>query len=186
MKSVVNPGSVAVFFVIAISGYAFPVFADGYIGVGVGEATINVCSDLQASGATTCDENDTGFKLFGGWRLNENLAIEGSYSDHGEVDASAPGFRVTAGATALAISVKGAWELANSFSVFGRLGYARWDTDVSITNLGSADDNGYDSTYGLGLEYSLTETLGVRGEWERTSFDSDDVDLLSINLVYRF
>lgn len=172
--------------VLALSAHALPALAGGYIGIGVGEATIDVCNDLEAYGATRCDDNDTGYKLFGGYEFHQYLAVEGTYADYGEVKASAPGFVVGAEATSLAVSVKGEYQVTDSLGLFAKLGVARWDAEVSVAGLGDTDDDGSGSTWGIGAQYPLTDKVGVRAEWERTAFDSDDVDLWSVSIVYRF
>ena len=168
---------------IAMSG---PVFAGGYIGAGIGLASIDVCGDLIAAGATSCDDEDTGFKIFGGYDFNENIGIEGGYTDYGELTASDGITTVTAELTAFAISGKGAIPLNDNISVFGKLGVAFWDAEASASGFGSADADDTDLTYGIGAEFDVNETFGVRGEWERLDADGEDVDLLSISAILKF
>ena len=168
---------------LALSGSAF---AGGYVGAGVGQASVDACGDLLALGATSCDDEDTGFKFFGGYELNENIAIEGSYTDYGELSASAGATSVTLEATAFAIAGKGTIPLNDRFSLFAKLGFAFWDAEASAIGFGSVDDDGTDLTYGFGAEVALSDTIGFRGEWERLDADGDDVDLLSISAVLKF
>lgn len=56
---------------------------------------------------------------------------------------------------------------------------AFWDAQAYAKGFGSVDDDGTDLTVGLGAEVAVSETVGIRGEWERLDADSDDVDLIS-------
>src|SRR5687767_5719521 len=97
-----------------------------YAGVGFGQAELSgFCSlvnDTAASVAGTvssCDEKDTAFKFFLGYRVNPNFAIEGSYFSYG--DASARGqslgvpFSISADATAFGVAALGILPLGNRF-----------------------------------------------------------------------
>jgi OOP family OmpA-OmpF porin len=168
---------------VAMSG---PAFAGGYLGAGIGQASTDICDELFALGATSCDEEDTGFKFFGGYEMNQNIAIEGSYMDYGELDASDGSTSVNADVTALALSVKGMIPLNENFSIFAKLGAAFWEADASATGFGSIDEDGTDLIYGLGAEIAINKTFGVLGEWEQLDADGEDVDLLSISAIMRF
>jgi OOP family OmpA-OmpF porin len=100
--------------------------------------------------------------------------------------ASAGPLAVTVETSALAIAGKGTVPLGNNFALFGKLGLAFWDAEASAAGFNSIEDDGTDLTYGLGVELSLSEVMGIRGEWERLDADGDDLDLLSVSAVLRF
>ena len=68
----------------------------GYVGLGFGAAKIDDldtsiedenCADVIAFGGTcsvSSDDSDTGYKIFGGWKVNPNFSVELSYVDLGE------------------------------------------------------------------------------------------------------
>src|SRR5262245_2491749 len=61
---------------------AVPLYAaehGGYVGAAVGEMQTDDVDD------TVYDGDDGGFKLVGGWRLLDWLAVEGSYFDLGKI-----------------------------------------------------------------------------------------------------
>lgn len=159
---------------------------DYYAGLSIGSTTVDICGDASDIGLNSCDDTDTGWRLLGGWNINDNFAVEGSYTDAGQATASALGVSVKAEATAWTISVKAQQALNDMFSVFGRLGYAHWKADLSGTAGLSASDDGNDLNYGVGLQYTINEQFGVRGEWERTDADGTDVDMLSIGVTFSF
>ena len=136
-----------------------------YVGAGFGSSDDDVL-----------DESDTGLKVFGGYRFNKNVAVEAAYVDLGEfVD----GFVEQSG---LALEGEATWPIGDKFGLFVKAGFFSWDVDV-----GSASDDGTDSTFGVGGKLALGEKWAIRAEWERFSdIAGGDVDLVSGSLFYRF
>jgi OmpA-OmpF porin, OOP family len=99
-------------------------------------------------------------------------------------------------ATAWELVAVGSLPVAERFSLFGKLGLYRADTDVSIafTGAGTATDNdsNTDLTFGVGARYDFTRNLGLRAERQRYSdvkagdFGDSNVDVLSLGIIYRF
>lgn len=166
------------------------VAAGGYVGGSVGKSSLDDgCDGAGVLGFTSCDDSDTGWKVFGGYEINENLAVEGAWVDLGEASATGGGVSVTGEADAIVLDVKGTLPIGEQFGVFGKLGVAFWDAEYSGTGPGgsvSVSEDGNDLTYGLGAEYSFSEQFGVRGEWERFDVDDGDVDLMSIGAFVKF
>ncbi len=153
-----------------------------YVGFGVGMSA----HDVQG------DDNDTGFKIFGGGLFNQNFGAELSYVDLGQFqDVGIPGFAPpsTVEASAWALHGIGRWPfMDNQAAIFGKLG-ATW----SMVEANNTDDSSFDLTYGIGASYDFKQNLGVRAEWERYAMgnndalrDETDFDLFSASLVVRF
>jgi OOP family OmpA-OmpF porin len=148
-------------------------------------------------------DDDTGFKLFGGYQFNDYLSVEGGYFELGNFD-----YRSTttpAGAQYGNLDVDG-WNLdlvgtlplTPKLSALARFGFNFADTGSSFRGTGAAsspqrsireDNNNY--KYGLGLQYAFTEAFDMRLEAERYRVDEasgskGDVDMLSLGVVYRF
>lgn len=185
-----------------------------YIGAnaGVSQATIDdaqITASLLAGGFTTNsivdDDGDSGWKLFGGYRFNQYLALEGGLFDLG-------GFGFTANTTPLG-TLTGAAEFngynldlvgflpfgdTDTWSAFGRIGYGSTQADSSFTSTGavtvlvpqfSARETGI--KYGAGIQMDFNPSWGARLEYERYAVgdalgNDGDIDLMSIGLVYRF
>ncbi|HYC45017.1 MAG TPA: outer membrane beta-barrel protein [Burkholderiales bacterium] len=163
-----------------------------YIGGNVGQSMYrHTCDSVPVS----CDDKDIGWRVFAGWRFHPNFALETGFFHLGE--ASASGFGITADA-----KVRG-WELVGvasipvwqQLSLFAKAGYAR--SRVSVNGFGaglavSARENSNDFTYGVGAEYAVARNLGARLEWQRydgvggSTTGKDDIDLLSLGVLYRF
>lgn len=184
-----------------------------YVGVGGGQmnaksSASTLASDLAALGytaQTTMDNTDTGWKLFGGYRFNPYLALEGGYVDLGKVkseiraDVLSPQALVDDVSRVHPFSIKGAglWGVASypigDFSVFGKVGVVRWTAKASArvipagTPSASIDDKGTGAAYGLGLGYDVPNTRwSVRGEWEKFNTRRNDPELISLSLMVRF
>lgn len=150
-----------------------------YAGASIGQATIDACD-----GVANCDDEDTSWKIIGGWQLNPNLALEAGWVDFGEVSGSIGGSKVSAEVDGWTLAAKGILPLNEQFSLFGKFGAIMWDVKGGGAASGVSDD-GTDLMYGLGAQYMLTNRLGIVGEWEWYDIESD-VDLYSVGLLYKF
>jgi OmpA-OmpF porin, OOP family len=165
-----------------------------YIGASIGQST----TDCDTSGTgLSCDDKDTAYKIFGGYKFNKNLAIEGGYTPLGEVNASGGGVNITAEATAWELVGVGMFPLGNNFSIYGKLGFYNGEIELSSNIGASGKKTTTDLTYGLGVQFDLTRNLGIRGEWQRyagfktpstavTDEDKSDVDVLSLGVLWKF
>jgi OOP family OmpA-OmpF porin len=154
-----------------------------YAGGSIGLTSIDICSELNALGATSCDDEDTGLKVFGGYKFNRNLAVEGGYVDFGEISASAGTSTVRVSSDALFAAAVGILPVSGQFSVFGKVGLFMWDLTGTGTGIGTISDDGTDVFIGLGLNFDITQQFAVRAEWE--SYD-DEMTMLSAGVQYNF
>ncbi len=156
--------------------------ADGYIGASVGSASVD---DPQGG----VDDSDTGFKLFGGYRFNENWAVEGFYADFGAPEDDFLGI-VSTEITGYGAQIVGAFPVSDQVELFGKFGFISWDEDFSVLGIVANSDDGEDLTYGIGVTFNVNEQVSIRGEWEfydiADSAGDIDVDLLSVGIEYKF
>jgi OOP family OmpA-OmpF porin len=183
-----------------------------YLGGNVGQSNAKIDDPRIAGGllqqgfATTSisdRDRDTGYKLFGGYQLDRNFAIEGGYFDLGKFGFTAN--TVPAGTLdgniriqGLNLDLVGTVPLGERFSAFGRAGLIYADSRDSFTGTGSVNvlnpnpsKSNANYKFGLGLEYAFNPSLGLRLEAERYRIDDavgnkGDIDLYSLGLVYRF
>ena len=166
---------------------AGPAAAQGtgfYAGGSVGRTSVDVCRKL-GSGLTSCDDTDSGFKLFGGYKFNPNFGAEVAFVDLGEIKATGPGGTARLESDGLQLAAVGRFPINPQFDVFGKLGLFMWDISASGPG-GSLSDDGTDIMIGAGVSWHFTRQLSLRGEWERFDIDGDDVDLLSVGLQFNF
>lgn len=185
-----------------------------YAGVSVGESKFNASaseldSSLSSGGFTTSgssvDEKDVGWKIFGGYQFNPNLAVEGGYVDLGKLSFKSTVTLPTPGTVSgdikakegVFVDVLGIVPINDMFSLYGKVGAYNIKTEVSAnytagTSMSdSARNSGY--AYGLGGEMKFDDAMSARIEWQRFNKvgDSDktlqgDIDLFSVAAVFKF
>ncbi|MES1982166.1 MAG: outer membrane beta-barrel protein [Pseudomonadota bacterium] len=182
----------------------------GGINAGQSKAKIDdtrIRDGLQQGGFTTSsishDDHDTGYKIFAGYRVNRNFAVEGGYVDLGKFGftaATVPPGTLTGDIKikGLNIDVVGFLPVTDKFSVFGRAGVIYAQTRDSFRGTGAVNvlnpnpsKNHADLKFGLGVQYDVSDALGLRLEAERYRVNdavgnTGDVHLISAGLVYRF
>lgn len=162
-----------------------------YLGGSIGQSEIGDVDCPPVPGAT-CDDRDTAWRVFGGYQIHRNFAIEAGYTDLGSFDRSAPGLQASLDATAFDLVGVGMWPLGNNFSVYGKLGLYRSDVDAEA--LGKDKNN--DWTYGVGAQYNFTRNVAARLEWQRYQsvefkrFDGSngdgDIDVVNLGVLFAF
>lgn len=193
--------------------FAAPVYgADRgfYIGAGVGQMNTQV-DDIWDSGYDF-DENDFGFKLFGGYKFFPWLSVEGAYVDGGSPEVKESnefGERAS-----LAVEVQSlvaaalfTLQVGEQVELFLKPGIAYWESestakfsDPVVSYRFSDDDSGSAFFLGAGVGYDFTENLGARleFEWFEVAPEWDDEEeefvdemdgsagFLSVSFLYRF
>lgn len=162
-----------------------PAVAQGYIGAGAGITASDLCNGIAGPGVN-CDDEDTGLKLFGGYKFTPNFAAEAAWIDLGEVSASGFGGTATAEADGFQIAAVGMIPINPQWSIFGKLGAFMWDATVTTSSGFSVGDDGTDIMLGFGGMWNITPKIGLRAEWERFDVDSEDVDFLSVGVQFNF
>lgn len=160
-----------------------------YLGASVGQAT----SDVTCPAATSCDDSDLAWKIYGGLEVNEYISMEFGYADMGEVEytGAQTGTREVAGVT---MHLLGTYALSPNFSLLASGGLNILSTDVKGTV--AAEDTDVAWSFGLGAQYNFTKSLGLRVEWERyfevgsSNFNGGtgeaDIDLISAGVTFKF
>jgi OOP family OmpA-OmpF porin len=178
----------------ACSAFAWnPAYAQNsgyYAGVSFGTSAVNACGIVPPG--LSCDDKDSTFKIFGGYQMSRNFAVELGYADLGKVTASGPGESRELSSTAWEIMAVGIFPLEKSFSLFGKIGLFSATTNLTSTVGRHGDDTSNGVTFGLGARYNFTKTFGVRADWQRymdvggDNVGESDVDTLTIGVVVRF
>jgi opacity protein-like surface antigen len=167
-----------------------------YAGGGLGRSEARDFCNIGGA----CDSKDVTWNLFAGYQVNRHFAVELGYTDFGK--AKSTGFvggvatQVSTESTALELVAIGIVPLTDSFSIYGKLGMFRFDSDGTATGglTGSSSDDGFEVTWGLGAEYSFSRNFATRFEWQRyTSIGSGivgmpaaDMSVLRLGARYRF
>jgi OmpA-OmpF porin, OOP family len=179
----------------------------GYFGVSLGAAEVTYANTTVSNGATL-DGEDTSFKIFGGFNLHENFALEAAYVDFGEATVTMPTGGVltvngvslvtvfgtgviTSTADTLAFSgvVKGDVGIAE---LFAKVGMHMWDSELTsnFINLANSTSSGTDLFFGFGADFGIADNLALRLEYENYTFGfasgDDEIDILSFGGILRF
>ena len=77
--------------------------------------------------------------------------------------------------------------IGKRFEIFGKFGFVKWDTKITINDGFSDSNTGDDTMWGAGVVFKFGKHLAARLEYE--NFDVrglDTVELTSAGLEYRF
>ncbi len=194
------------------SPFAMAAESDWYGGFSVGQSRAEVDDDrirseLLGSGLTTTsigdNERDLAYKIFGGYKFNRNFALEGGFFNLGVFgfDATTSPAGILSGSVkmrGLNLDAVASLPLGEKLSAFGRLGGLYGYSRTSFTGTGAvvvadAHNTKRAGNYkaGLGLQYDFTESLALRGEFERYRLNDGvshrgDIDMASLGLVFMF
>jgi len=153
----------------------------------------DACSGVTGAGVS-CDDSDTAFRIFGGYQINKNFGVELGYATLGEATASAAGSSASIESTAWDLMAVGTLPLGNNFSLYGKIGMYKSNTDFStnIPGFSGVSESNTDLTYAIGGQYDFNKNLGIRAEWQQYkgvgggTIGEADIDVMSIGVVYRF
>ena len=178
----------------------------GYVGAGIGIYDHAVKIPNQGV-AFTISDRTTASKLFGGWRINENMAVEASYGKSGELRWSdsisvpnttgvfGPDSPVTLDSvvrtewTTTTISLMGHLE-----RFFGGFGWYSLDgnfTFNTICSCGPGDFDVADETsstdvfFTIGAEWNFAR-WAIRGQYELYDTEGDSQDVIYVGASFRF
>lgn len=176
-----------------------------YLGLSAGQTKIDT-GVTGLTGTATLDETDTGYKIFGGLKIDSIWGAELQYVDFGKASLKgnngdqfnykgAP-YQFTANNTEVSLKAKSygvamlaGYDVSKVFRPFAKVGLHHWkSTESATSNAGSVSlsDSGTDLFYGVGVQFSFTEKVAARIEAEQYKFDSDKVQLISAGLTVSF
>jgi hypothetical protein len=167
-----------------ISGASHAADNGFYAGAGIG------ASDFITSGHHTA--SDVGYKVIGGFRLLDSLALEVNYLDFGKTDVVEPcssglcGHGDTVEPTAFSGFAVGFLHFP-VLDVFAKLGVASVEAKANVSGTSVKGDT-TDVAWGAGVQAHFG-SLAVRGEYEQYKYKLEgahEVRLLSISLLYTF
>ncbi|VXB79005.1 outer membrane beta-barrel protein [Massilia sp. 9I] len=134
-----------------------------YAGADVGRTKIDDVSD-----------RDTSYGAFVGYNFHQNLAVEAGYRRLADVDYRVGSVTANVRANQLALSVVGSLPIAESFSVYGRLGLNRLEAKARVGNVSAKDDE-TKALYGIGLSYAFNPAVSARVEVQKPASDVTNV-----------
>jgi OOP family OmpA-OmpF porin len=154
----------------------------------VGAAALFATYDWDDS---SVDDSSTGAKLFGGYRFNRWLGVEGAYHNFGDFDADLdpgnPGGNNTIEIDGFSLVGKLHVPIpVENLDPFVKAGWYDFDQQRVVDDAVADANSPSGFTAGAGVDLMVTDSLKFRleGDW----YDIDDADLWSLNLgvAYQF
>jgi len=152
------------------------------IGGSVGQSKIK-----DSESGFDIDGKDIAWKAFGTYMFNNGIGIEGGYVDFGKPDADVAGSSYAIDARGWNLYAVGNLPLSESFNLIAKAGAIRWDADSFIDGVNVGGDSGNDLALGLGARWNVSNSLGLRTEfdWYNVS-EADQVWMVSVGLQFNF
>lgn len=153
-------------------------FSKGYYlggAIGQSEAT------TFCNGASSCEDSDSAWKIFGGYQVIDKVSVEGAYLNLGDIRRDGESSDVSA----FAAYGVGTLPITERFDAFAKIGGAYWRSDNT-----DGDESGFGLAYGLGAKMALNETTKLRAEWEKvtdvktSNGRESDINMLSIGVEF--
>jgi OOP family OmpA-OmpF porin len=195
---------------LAQNGNKYDLTSNWYGGLNIGQTheSINdgaIANHELGGGLTslTDDDRDNGYKLFAGYQLNDNFALEAGYFDLGQFGSRAIKDQVGALKTrtktkGFNIDLVGSLPMTEKLSAFARAGahYSeakdrfQGSDDVIVTDRHRRERD-VDMKWGGGLQYDFTQKFAMRLEAERYAINdvigsNGKISMYSLGALYRF
>ncbi len=199
---------------LALFALCSSAFADGFYALGeLSHSQTSLDKNyfneaLSSHGATDLSSSDSGssnqWRLQGGYRFNQYLAVEAGYIDFGKAKYSAS----YAGGTATGSLKAGGADLAalvsmllnDEFSIFGKAGAVFANVKSSMSAgapaslaSGNTSKNVVRPLLGIGADYKLSENVDLRADFDHVSGLGDssktgkmDANMISLGAAYKF
>jgi OOP family OmpA-OmpF porin len=119
-------------------------------------------------------EDDTGYKLYGGYRFNQTFGVEAGVAWLGEADTRLSGTIVTTEPRAYYAAATASLPLSGSVALFGKLGVAHSRVKFSNFGAGGRTRSHNGALVGVGASYAFTPAIAGVLEYERFGKTVDD------------
>lgn len=186
MSSLIRNAALAA---LATAAFSIPAFAQssgnalrapqGYVGFSVGTPDWRTNT---VGGVTAGEGKGAGYKLYGGYQFQPNLAVEAGGVWLGKLQGAGG----AAKGDGLYADVVGLWPVNPQWTLLGRAGLVSAKIDSPL--LGSERKTG--SKYGIGVQYNLSPNVSIRGEAEHYMLKAFDekphVNLYTVGVNYAF
>ena len=142
---------------------------DRFVGMGIGSAMIDDSANVSGT-QLSVDDDDIGWKFYGGMLITENFGFEAGWTDLGDMNQNGVDIE-TEGFTAAGLA---SLPLSEDFSIYAKAGVFFWDQDVNTVSF-----DGQDLMYGIGVRMRFMDQFHVRVEWEQfdTKFETDMISV---------
>lgn len=180
----------------------------GGLNIGLTDENINdgaIATDEMGGGLTslTDDHHDNGYKLFAGYQLNNNFALEAGYFDLGQFGSRAVkgqegSLKTRAKTRGFNVDLVGSLPMTEKLSAFARAGAHYYEAkdrfqggDGYVVSDVHRRERDVDFKWGGGLQYDFTQKFAMRLEAERYAINdvmgnNGKISMYSLGALYRF
>lgn len=186
----VSKGLMALSLVALIHGGTAVAAGGGNIFVGGGLASSDLDDDFSnGSSLFLIDDSDLAYNVQVGVDINEWLQAHAGWQDLGGFDSSIllPGGPISLDAEVDGFFIGATFHHnigSGKLFVYGTLGIMVWDLEIDGPGGLSADDDGSEPYYGLGLGGKINDQFTWMGGYTRYEIDQVDVDTIGVNLIW--
>lgn len=195
---------------LAQDGTKYDLTSNWYGGLNIGQTheSINdgvIAIDEMGGGLTslTDDDRDNGYKLFAGYQVNDNFAVEAGYFDLGQFGSRAVkdqvgSLKTRAKTRGFNVDLVGSVPMTEKLSAFARFGVHYYEAkdrfqggDGFVVSDEHRRERDVDMKWGGGLQYDFTQKFAMRLEAERYAIDdvtggNGKISMYSLGAIYRF
>ena len=173
-----------------LSIHASASLAQGYMGVQVGQADMNldILSKLDTS---------TSVGVYGGYSINKYFAVELSYSGYGDEDVNysgpgalgdlvAPRWTVSSDSLSFHGLIKAPFD--DGLTLYAKAGWSMWDVEFDVNDAPrdgyeDSSSNGTDFSYGLGVMFDASRHVSLRLDYTAVTTDKSSANI-SVGVQY--
>ena len=157
---------------------------DFHVGGSWGEAKFSIAGD-----GSTVGGSDSGYKLFGGYRVIRWFGVEAAFTDLLDGKESGPGLDVELSIRYASIAAVGVLPAHPRISLWAKLEAAYWRSDLLFRTrdtMTAPNQSGVDIGWGVGADWFILRRFGIRTEWERFDFGRvQDLEYLSVGIIVK-
>jgi len=155
-----------------------------YLGAGIGNTFYSSEYKDALDQIKNIDENSLGWKIFGGFRAEKLIGIEGGYRNFGKVSSTISGSLFESSMTGWDVEALGRLEIL-IVDIFAKAGAMFWSNTVTVLGK-TSDESGTDFFWGLGAGLHLGP-FGGRLEWEMLAGGpQDNLSMVSLSATLGF
>lgn len=168
--------------VLLCCGMNFAV-AKPYAGLSLGFSGSNFCDSVDPYYG--CDSSGAGAKIFAGYKIAPNFAIEAT-------SIGVAGMSISDGLNSVDITISGLnlsavyfHAVSDTVNLTAKAGVFSWKVEAAINGY-SASVDGSDLSLGVGADFKMTDTFTLRTEIDRFSLSGDGLTLLTAGAMWSF
>lgn len=140
------------------------------------------------------EEGGLGYSAWLGWQAHQHVLLEVGYLDFAERSAKAPnvdpGFgkalveSLPTSGQGFALALRPTFDIAKDWSVYGRLGAMRWDSNLDVKGY-SSSKSGTDLLLGGGIEYRFARSWFTSLGWDSVKMDDTQNHIIVLSVTYQ-